>query len=91
MKDDNLVKQDIGVWVKASDETPKETAAYLCKHSNRGMSETRFNSQKELWENYYGHVTYWLKPLEQVYVLTEDELDEIKNEWHGYGGDDALH
>ncbi len=77
----NIIKQDVGVWVKA-EIIPDESGFYMCKKVDETVSLIRFDKQKEVFENYRakGNVTHWLKPIKQVFVLTEDELNEYINE-----------
>lgn len=70
-----LSKQDIGVWVKCSDELPMKEDIFLVKVYS-SPSIMYFNGKRFESEEYRNPVE-WLKPIEQVYVLTESDLEDI--------------
>ena len=74
-----IKKQDVGVWVKAIDEKPIPHKQYCLRTDGR----ENVGSYKP--EGYFKTVlarydikdVEWLKPIEQVYVLTEEELESL--------------
>lgn len=78
-----LIKQDIGIWVNAGVELPfLEDLNSWKKISFRWADNKVLISYSEF--SMIEHSEYyrieWLKPFKDVYVLTEDDLDKIKNE-----------
>ena len=82
-----LTKQDVWVWVKASDELPEAHNTIYFRHiegeairDDYGFWDgTRFCSKR--FSGFFGlsfiKGIEWLKPVKGVYVLTKDELEEI--------------
>lgn len=102
MKDDNLVKQDIGVWVNVEDGIPANRQNCFVKiwtslqggytyFGTRLFDGKEFICEDDSNKFNRDEVTQWLKPLSQVYVLTVEELDDLQNEWYGIGANAALH
>lgn len=78
-----LTKQDIGVWVKERDNKPKTFDKFLVRlpHGRQGyLWHSCYGSwlNEDLTENKY--VIEWLKPIEQIYVLTKDDLVKLLHE-----------
>lgn len=84
-----LVKQDIVVWVKASDELPDSDELMHVKIDGRkrignffdgNNGEVKFyvnmGSGYDLGKEEFINLE-WLKPVKDVYVLTEAEIKEI--------------
>lgn len=72
-----LEKQNIGVWVKATEELPDKAGKYWIRYTNyKGLQLTGSLFDGFKFPHHQGF-TEWLKPFEQVYVLTEDELEEV--------------
>lgn len=77
-----LVKQDIGVWVNCADHLPGyvkklyniTSDAVIRRVDNKSIIKEYFDSYGELWGL---HNFEWLKPLKDVYVLTEDNKNKI--------------
>ena len=95
-----ITKQDVGVWIKASDEKPaygEEVPVSFDGKNFECMATFEERTQCMLSGNGGGYfynkfqdvenklvlsdVTHWLKPLEDVYVLTEEELEEFALEF----------
>ena len=79
-----LTKQDVGVWVKASDELPPDRTWLHMKVNDRPFvgylnpaNNMIYNGRQDPPVMHYLKDTKWLKPVKDVYVLTEDELEEI--------------
>lgn len=75
-----LVKQDIGVWVKASDELPdfKFMRSIEVRHiKTKEKFTTKFDPLNRSFGNCLIEELEWLKPIKEVYVLTEDDLEDL--------------
>ena len=80
-----LIKQDVGVWVKASDELPNQGQDVLASNKEDNWESQCYLRGNEWYNTWDDDVecfpTQWLKPLKDVYVLTEDELEEFALEF----------
>lgn len=80
-----LEKQDIGIWVKESDEQPPYGSYHIRYKEVVQFASYKYDDNKFICDTDESVVIYdcgnveWLKPLTQVYVLTEDELHDILN------------
>ena len=82
-----ITKQDVEVWVKASDEFPNVKGYYITKRPT--INENDFIVREEVYNPKYDDIKerwiwfkyQWLKPVKDVYVLTEDELEEFALEF----------
>lgn len=71
----NLIKQDTFIVVKCADEMPKR-GERVSVSFNEGVSFS-YEAVGKDWKAEEVNYTHWLKPIKQVYVLTEDELVDI--------------
>lgn len=85
-----LVKQDIGLWVDIYDIScpfPK-VGSYPIKFDSGDV----INSDELNWP--IAVATHWLKPIDQVYPLTEDELVTLVSDfffkWYNGGGTNTV-
>lgn len=75
-----LVKQDVGIWIKAIDELPPIKKQVIIKEFNGRMT---IDSASK-WDK--SEVDYsWLTIVKDRYVLTESELQKLKEEYFGMG------
>lgn len=71
-----LVKQDIGVWVKADVELPNNWLFKAVRLVHTKIIICDIENQLEVRPEII-HLIEWLKPFKEVYVLTEDELNML--------------
>ena len=83
----NLKKQSGGIWVKCSDELPTKDGGYLV-FVNKSEIRMYFNGKRFESEE-YKTPTEWLKPVYQVILLTQEEIDTLKFQEYNRGVTDG--
>ena len=76
------VKQDIGVWIDVTKELPQDNFIGTVKTNYHRTQQVRFAYKEWDKSNFMfidEEVVYWQKQMKQVYVLTEEQLNEIEN------------
>ena len=77
-------KQTVYIPVSVEDEEKPHGGFVMCITKDGEMKEVFYNHHNDKYTPDYKRCTIvaWLKKLEDVYVLTEEELNDVKHEAH---------
>lgn len=79
------VEKELFEWVKAN-ELPTETGFYICKKIGGVIVEVKFDKDRQLWLNFRGNVTHWLKPVALSHPTTTQlfYIEDVKELFSAY-------
>ena len=87
-----IQKQDVEVWVKADEELPNRSGLYHCiyDHNNLTLAFEKSKNKKGFHSTIELKYLKWLKSIKDVYILTETQLETLKQEYYGIGITEGL-